>query len=325
LIEEPWDAAGTYVLGHHGPARRGYDWNDQFRDEVRKFVRGDKGMLPKLMTRLYGSCDWFPDKIEYAAHPYQSVNYITSHDGFTLYDLCSYKQKRNWANGEDNRDGPNNNYSWNCGHEGDDVVPPEVMILRRRQARNYMALLMLSNGTPLIRGGDEFLDTQNGNNNPYNQDNEISWLNWSRLHEFDGMHRFMKMLMAYRASDPTICRSRFWREDIRWYGPRGEIDFSAASRCLAYRLSGERVSGRDLYVMINGDEEDHRFTIHEGPRERWKRMIDTAEQPPQDIVEPDEGLELNDLGYRVRARSVVVLVGPPRDGRRESSVAPFAG
>ena len=138
-------------------------------------------MVPDLMRRIYGSDDLFPDSREHAYHAFQTVNYIDCHDGFTLYDLVSYNQKHNWKNGHDNQDGMDANYSWNCGHEGDESAPAEVLALRRKQAKNFFCLLMLSNGIPMFRAGDEFLNTQFGNNNPYNQDNEISWLDWSQL------------------------------------------------------------------------------------------------------------------------------------------------
>ena len=157
LIAEPWDAAGAYQLGRTFPGVNWQQWNGRFRDDVRRFVRGDSGMVPSLMQRLYGSDDFFPDDRPNAYHAYQSVNYVTSHDGFTLYDLVAYNQKHNLANGHGNTDGMDDNNSWNCGCEGDDGVPAEVLALRRRQVKNFCCLLMLSNGTPMFRAGDEFL------------------------------------------------------------------------------------------------------------------------------------------------------------------------
>jgi glycogen operon protein len=166
LIAEPWDAAGAYQLGRNFPGMRWWQWNDRFRDDVRRFVRGDTGLVPALMQRLYGSDDLFPDDRMNAFHPYQSVNYVTAHDGFTLYDLVSYNRKRNQANGHDNTDGPEENYSWDCGWEGDEGAPAEVLELRKRQVKNLACLAFLANGTPMFRAGDEFLQTQGGNNNP---------------------------------------------------------------------------------------------------------------------------------------------------------------
>ncbi|MCA9249349.1 MAG: glycogen-debranching protein, partial [Planctomycetales bacterium] len=165
LIAEPWDAEGAYQLGQAFPGTRWLQWNGRFRDEVRRFVRGDDAMITALMWRLYGSDDLFPDTRARACHPYQSVNYVTSHDGFTLYDLVAYDRRHNQANGHDNQDGTYENFSWNCGHEGDEGASKRVMALRRRQAKNFCCLLLLANGTPMFLAGDEFLHTQGGNNN----------------------------------------------------------------------------------------------------------------------------------------------------------------
>jgi glycogen debranching enzyme GlgX len=180
LIAEPWDTA-AYQLGRGFPGQTWLQWNGRFRDDVRRFVKGDTGMVPEVMRRIYGSDDLFPDSRADAYHAYQSVNYVTSHDGFTLYDLVSYDGKHNWQNGNNNQDGTDANYSWNCGQEGDEGVSAAVRALRRQQVKNFCCLLFLSNGTPMFRAGDEFLNTQLGNNNPYNQDNEIGWLDWSQL------------------------------------------------------------------------------------------------------------------------------------------------
>src|SRR6266511_3208270 len=155
LIAEPWDAAGTYQLGRNFPGIIALQWNDRFRDDVRRFVRGDPGMVGALMSRLYGSDDFFPDDPMHAYHAYQSLNYITSHDGFTLYDLVAYNEKRNWANGHYNTDGLHENSSWNCGWEGDDNVPSEVLSLRKRQIKNFCCVLFLANGTPMFHAGDK--------------------------------------------------------------------------------------------------------------------------------------------------------------------------
>ncbi len=202
------------------PAKACFQWNGRFRDDVRRFVRGDPGLLPALMQRLYGSDDLFPDDREHALHPFQSVNYVTCHDGFTLYDLVSYDRKRNQANGHSNTDGPDENYSWNCGWEGDEGAPACVLELRKRQAKNFCCLLLLANGTPMLRAGDEFLQTQRGNNNPYNQDNTTSWLDWDRLRVNQDVFRFFCCMIGFRKAHPSLCRSRFWREDVRWYGTR---------------------------------------------------------------------------------------------------------
>jgi len=310
LIAEPWDASGGYQLGRSFPGVTWSQWNADFRDDVRRFVRGDPGMVPALMTRLYGSDDLFPDDRMNAYHPYQSINFVTAHDGFTLYDLVSYSQKRNWANGENNRDGTNDNLSWNCGLEGDKDVPAEVSALRLRQAKNFCALLFLSAGTPMFRAGDEFLQTQGGNNNPYNQDNETSWLDWNRLKVNAGMFVFFKKMIAFRKAHRTLCRSRFWRNDLKWYGIGPAPDLTHESRSVAYYLAGASQNDLDLYVMVNSYWEDLAFTVQQGEAEQWRRVIDTGMEEPHDFL-AGEGERLPSLIYKVAPRSVVVLVREP--------------
>jgi len=305
LIAEPWDT-GAYQLGSGFPGITWLQWNGRFRDDVRRFVKGDAGMVPDLMRRIYGSDDFFPDKRNDAYHAYQSVNYLTSHDGFTLYDLVSYNEKHNWANGENNQDGMNDNYSWNCGHEGDTGAPADVLALRRKQVKNFFCLLMLSNGTPMFRAGDEFLNTQFGNNNPYNQDNLTGWLDWSQLQSNQDIFRFFKRMIAFRKSHPTLSRSRFWREDVAWYGTGAGADLSPESHSLAFCLHGASQNDQDIYAMINAYWEDLEFHIQEGTASQWTRVVDTALPTPNDFSESGEPLQT--LSYPVATRSVVVLV-----------------
>lgn len=311
LIAEPWDAAGAYLLGRAFPGVTACQWNGQFRDDIRRFVRGDPGMVGALMRRLYGSDDLFPDDRMHAYRPHQSVNYIASHDGFTLYDLVAYNAKRNWANGHGNTDGPHENYSWNCGWEGDEGVLLEVASLRRRQAKNFCCLLLLANGTPMFRAGDEFLQTQRGNNNPYNQDNETAWLDWRRLEANADVFRFFRLMIAFRKEHPSLARNRFWREDVRWYGVGREPDLSWQSHSLAFALHGASEQDRDLYVMINAYWEDLDFDVQEGEPREWCRVVDTGRESPSDFLEGGEALRLESQRYRVAARSVVVLTREP--------------
>lgn len=311
LIAEPWDAAGVYQLGRSFPAQTWFQWNGRFRDDVRRVVRGEPGLVPSLMYRLYGSDDLFPDAPEHAYHPYQSVNYVTCHDGFTLYDLVAFNEKRNWANGHQNTDGPAENYSWNCGWEGDDGVPDAVVSLRKRQIKNLFSLLCLSNGTPMMRAGDEFLQTQFGNNNPYNQDNETTWLDWSRLERHRDVHRFFKQAIAFRKAHRSLGRSRFWRDDVQWHGVGPVPDVSEASRSLAFYLRGASEGDRDLYVMINAYWEPLSFTIQSGPAEKWRRVIDTSLESPNDIREPGDEVPILSPIYVVAPRSVVALIDEP--------------
>jgi glycogen operon protein len=310
LIAEPWDAAGAYQLGPAFPGVAWAQWNGRFRDDVRRFVRSDAGMVPSLMRRLYGSDDLFPDDRASAYHAYQSVNYVTSHDGFTLWDLVSYQAKRNWMNGHDNRDGTDDNLSWNCGWEGDESVPADVVALRKRQAKNFLCLLLLANGTPMLHAGDEFLHTQGGNNNPYNQDNETSWLDWSRLDTNRDVFRFARLMIAFRKAHPSICRSRFWRHDVHWYGVGPGVDLSHDSRSFAYHLNGASQGDDDLYVMVNAYWEPLEFGVQEGRPSGWQRAVDTGQESPDDICEPGRGVPLTSVRYTVRPRSVVVLVRP---------------
>ena len=308
LIAEPWDAGGAYQLGTGFPGMFWHQWNGQFRDDVRRFIRGDAGMVPKVMQRLYGSDDLFPDRIEEARRPFYSINYVISHDGFTLYDLVSYNDRHNEANGRDNKDGPVDNFSWNCGVEGDTGLTPDIIALRQRQARNVFCLLMLSNGVPMFMAGDEFLNTQEGNNNPYNQDSPTTWLDWNRLHENSGFFRFCQLMIAFRKAHPSICRSRFWRDDVRWRGVGASADLSFNSHSLAYYLKGDSQGDQDLYVMINAFTEPLVFTIFDGLYKPWYRIIDTSQNCPNDIYEPGREQLVSSSHYTLGPRSIVVLV-----------------
>ena len=306
LVAEAWDIA-SYQLGRAFPGIGWLQWNGRFRDDVRSFVRGEPGKVGALMQRLYGSDDLFPDGIHETCRPHQSINFVTAHDGFCLYDLVAYDRKHNEANGHGNTDGTDDNRSWNCGVEGDANATEAVLALRRRQAKNFCALLMLANGVPMIAAGDEFLNTQRGNNNPYNQDNDITWLDWARLEANREVFRFFKLMIAFRKSHACIGRPIFWREDVLWHGPDGQVDLGYESRCLAYTLRGASVGDDDLYVMINGHWEDHTFAVAEGQTSDWRRVVDTARPSPEDIVEPEDEPTLETASYLVRARSVVVL------------------
>ncbi len=307
MIAEPWDAAGTYQLGRAFPGWLWMQWNGAYRDTLQRFVRGDSDMITEFMTRLYGSSDLFPDDQWYSCRPWQSVNYVSSHDGSSLYDLVSYEEKNNWANGEENRDG-GHEFKWNCGHEGDQNVPESVIELRKRQVKNLFTLLLLSNGTPMFRMGDEFLQTQGGNNNPYNQDNEISWLDWSRLQRFGEVHRFVKKMITFRKAHPSLSRSTFWRDDISWYGTEGPVDYSPSSQALAFYLDGSKLKDQDLYVMINVARESRVFAIQKKANNRWRRAIDTSLASPDDIGSTEGAKLIESNIYVVQANSVVVLV-----------------
>jgi glycogen operon protein len=297
LIAEPWDAAGLYQVGLFPFGRRWSEWNGRYRDDVRRFWRGDPDTVAPLATRLCGSSDLYEPS---GRRPWHSINFVTCHDGFTLLDLVSYNRKHNGANGENNHDGSDANWSWNCGFEGpnDD---PAVLRLRRRQARNLMATLMLSQGVPMLLAGDEYLRTQQGNNNAYSQDNEISWVDWTLADANKDFHRFAREMIWLRKRHPALRRRGFLRgekpgrrADITWHGLEpGKPDFAPTSRVIAYTLDGT-LTGRerdlDFYVAINGGREPAPFTVPPAPNGRpWRRVVDTALAPPLDIVAEDEG------------------------------------
>jgi glycogen operon protein len=309
LIAEPWDI-DSYQLGTQFPGTNWSQWNGKFRDDIRQFVKGDNGKVGALMSRVYGSTDLFPPEIPYSAKPYQSINFINSHDGFNLYDLVAYNDKHNLANGYNNADGSNDNYSWNCGWEGDLNLPPDILSLRQQQAKNFMVLLFFSNGIPMFRMGDEFLHTQGGNNNPFNQDNATSWLNWNRKSQFADFFRFVKLLIGLRKAHPSIGRGFFWSNDLRWYGVGGQPDLSYTSHSVAWYLDGRSMGDSDFYVMINSWWQPLEFPIQEGVAGQWTRIIDTSLHSPDDMADstaPAATQALQQLQYIVNARSVVVL------------------
>ncbi len=286
LIAEPWDASGTYLVGRAWPGSGWLQWNDRFRDDVRGFLRGDEGLVPQLQLRMQGSPDLFDA-------PLHSVNFVACHDGFTLYDVVAYDHKHNEANGEGGRDGASDNRSWNCGWEGDDGVPDEVVALRRRQLRNAWCLLALAHGVPMFAMGDEFGRTQGGNNNAYNQDNETSWVDWERAAGFADLEQFVGKLLALRHRHPGLSQPDWWGEDVQWFGTAGPPDLGPHSRSLAWSVG-------DLYVMVNVWWEPLEFRVQTpGP---WCRVVDTS------LADFDE-VEVGER-YTVGPRSVIVLERP---------------
>ena len=261
LIAEPWDAGGAYQLGHSFPATRWFQWNGRFRDDVRRFVRGDPGLVPALMQRLYGSDDLFPDDRMHAFHPYQSVNYVTSHDGFTLYDLVSYDRKRNQANGHNNTDGPEENYSWNCGWEGDDGAPAEVLQLRRRQAKNFCCLLLLwRTAPPCSAPATSSCKRRAATTTRTTRTTRPAGSTGTGSASNQDVFRFFRCMIRFRKAHPSLGRSRFWRDDVRWYGTGPTVDMGPGSRTLAVYLRGASQQDADLYVMINASDQDTNFS-----------------------------------------------------------------
>lgn len=311
LIAEPWDAEGSFQLGRQFPGTRWMQWNAHYRDTLQRFVRGDKGFVGELMTRLYGSSDLFPDDTFHSLRPFQSVNYVTSHDGSTLYDLVAYDHRHNEANGHDNTDGPTE-YSSNHGHEGDADIPSDVLLLRKQHVRNFFCLLMLSNGTPMFRMGDEFLQTQRGNSNPFNQDNDTSWLDWNRLDEHRDIFYFVRDMIAFRKAHSSLSRFGFWRDDVTWFGPDGPVDLSPRSQTLAYLLTGRSEGDDDLYVMINGGSRAVAFSVQPVNGSDWRCVIDTSRAEPfEGESVPSAVLDTHSM-VTVESRSVVVLTSGNR-------------
>jgi glycogen operon protein len=290
MVAEPWDAAGTYELGRSWPGDGWMQWNDRYRDDVRTFLRGEGGLVTTLMQRIQGSPDIFDT-------PAETVNFLTCHDGFTMYDLVAYDRKHNEANGHDNTDGAADNRSWNCGFEGDDGAPAEVIALRRRQLRNAWCLLTMSHGAPMVAMGDEFGRTQGGNNNAYNQDNATSWVDWSRRDQFADLERFVGRLLALRRRHPSLVEQAWWGDAVQWFGTAGPPDTGDSSRSLAWSVG-------DLYVIANAYWEPLTFTIQTAGR--WVRVVDTSLSSPDDIVDPADAPAVSDR-YDVGARSVVIL------------------
>ena len=313
LIAEAWDAAGLYQVGTFvGDFWK--EWNGRFRDDVRSFVRGDDGTVSRLASRLLASPDLYGHE---EREPEQSVNFVTCHDGFTLNDLVSYDRKHNEANGEDNRDGADDNRSWNCGVEGPSE-DAEIDRRRSRQIRNLLTLNLLALGTPMLLMGDEVRRTQLGNNNAYCQDNPISWLDWTLVEQHRDLHRFVKRLIGLRlgrelaaAEHGLTLGQLLTKARIEWHGVRlGQPDWSDASRSIACTVWS--LSGRTCFHLIaSAYWQPLRFELPAPPasaRPAWRLVIDTAREPPEDIVEPCRAPVVTEATYRVAPRSIVLLV-----------------
>jgi glycogen operon protein len=318
LIAEAWDAGGLYQVGTFPAYGRWIEWNGKYRDTLRRFLRGDMGQIGELAQRLQGSPDLYAGR-----GPIASINFITCHDGFSLADLFAYNEKHNLANGEDNQDGADDNYSWNCGHEGP-TTNPGINQLRRRLMKNGIAILMVSQGVPMITMGDEVGHTKQGNNNTYCQDNALSWLNWEDQQKNQDLFRFFQACIAFRQAHPGLRRRTHLRNedhigsgypDISWHGVQSwEPDWSYHSRTLAFMLCGQHAPGGHddfIYVGMNMHWEAHKFELPRLPvRLRWHRAIDTFALPPHDFYLPgNESLLLDQSAYTIGPRAVLVLVG----------------
>jgi len=314
VIAEAWDAAALNQVGYF-PGPRWAEWNGYYRDEIRRFVRGDPGLVGRVASRIAGSPDLYQSE---SRLPINSVNFVTCHDGFTLNDLVSYNYKHNEANGENNRDGTDDNLSWNCGVEGE-TDDPEIKALRERQIKNFAAILLLSVGVPMISMGDEVRRTQKGNNNAYCQDNETGWFDWGLVERNRDMFRFWKLMIDFRKRHTTILRPRYFTgkenerglKDISWHGCKlnspGWDDPYA--RSLSFTM-GEPDDEEDIHVMMNMYWEPLEFEIPDlkDTGRSWYRAVDTFLPSPQDIAGAGEEVQVNGNSYLVQGRIVVVLI-----------------
>ena len=321
LIAEAWDAGGLYQVGSFPAYGRWGEWNGKYRDCIRQFIKGD-GNIGEMAQRLQGSPDLYAAS---GRPPATSINFITAHDGFTLADLVSYNDKHNEANGEYNQDGTNDNYSWNCGVEG----PTEhqgINCLRQRQIRNAIALLMVSQGIPMLLMGDEVGRSKNGNNNTYCHDNPLNWLNWALFPQNSALFRFSKYCIAFRKAHPVLRNRQHFQNrdyvgsgyaDITWHGTQAwQANWSNQIRTLAFMLCGKHAlqgttEDNYIYVAMNMHWESHWFEIPGLPLDmHWHVFANTGCNPPHDCYQPGtEPLLTNQSGILLGDRSVVILVG----------------
>lgn len=305
LIAEAWDAAGAYQVGAFS-YQRWAEWNGRYRDDVRRFWRGDDGAAPQFASRISGSQDLYHAS---GKGPECSINFVTCHDGFTMNDLVSYSQKHNEDNGEGNRDGANANYSTNYGVEGE-TDDPAIDSLRRRQIKNMLLTLAISRGIPMLLAGDEFRRTQRGNNNAYCQDNEISWLDWSLLRTNRDIFQFARGAVAFRKAHPVLRQIIYYsEEELQWFDLKGKTPdwFDPRLKSLACLIRGQE--GPVLYLMFNADNQPIRFTLPPPDSGRWRLVVDTTRPTSRNFYSPGaEVLIRNQMGYLLASHSTVVLV-----------------
>lgn len=321
IIAEAWDAGGAYQVGAF-PGGRWAEWNDRFRDDVRRFWRGDNGAVFQFATRMAGSSDLY---MQSGRKPYHSINFVTCHDGFTMNDLVSYNGKHNDENGESNRDGSDNNISFNYGFEGP-VENPGIERIRERQIKNFMCSLLLAIGTPMILMGDEIRRTQGGNNNAYCQDSEVSWMDWSLKEKNKGLFSFVRRLIAFRKRHPAFTRTDFFKgknlnvrgaSDITWFSYDGTLeDWESPDNFIAYLLMGNSAvtmaefDDSDIFIMYNATTKDITATLPPASEGKaWFRIIDTSRPSPDDILEENNAECLqNQKKYVILSRSTVVFI-----------------
>jgi isoamylase len=303
MIAEPWDAGGLYHVGSFPGGDRWIEWNGSYRDSVRRFIKGSSGEAGTFAGRLSGSEDLYgPDKC-----PLNSVNFVTCHDGFTLHDLVSYNGKHNKANGENNRDGTDNNESWNCGFEGE-TDDREILSVRRRQMRNFHLALMLSQGIPMLHMGDEYGHSKRGNNNTWGHDSPLNWFQWDILAKEENFFRFNKMCIAFRKQHPALTRAHFLHKgDVVWHGVEPNLpDWGAESKLVAFTLP-DPFEGYQLYICFNANQTEMSIRLPKGTT--WYRRVDTSLESPEDIVDDDQAAHIHDEKYLLKPYSAIVLKG----------------
>ncbi len=322
LIAEAWDAGGLYQVGNFPAYGRWMEWNGKFRDAARRFLRGDNNSAGEMVQRILGSPDLYRES---GRKPFASVNFITCHDGFTLADLFSYERKHNLANGEDNRDGTDDNISSNCGEEGP-TANPDINALRLRCAKNAMALLLVSQGVPMLYMGDEVGRTQRGNNNPYCHDTDWNWLDWGLIEKNAGLLRFVKLLLVFRRRHAGLSHDDWFTgedcagsgfPDISWHGVQpGKPDWGEASHSLAFMICGQHDhahggTGEFFYAAFNMHDAPLDFTLPALPHcWEWHLLADTARESPHDISEPGHEPKLShDRRISLVPKSVVLCLG----------------
>lgn len=322
LIAEAWDAGGLYQVGSFPAFGRWSEWNGKYRDCLRKFIKGGAECAPELYWRIRGSNDMYGGRSAAA-----SINFVTCHDGFTLYDLTAYNEKHNEANGEDNRDGCNDNDSWNCGCEGE-TDNAEINALRYRQMKNMLTILLTSRGIPMLLSGDEFANTQWGNNNAYCQDNEISWLDWTLLDKNKELYYYVKRLIAFRRAHPVLSANSYNHgnngtgyPELSFHGTKAwDIDELAPGLCLAYMFAEDSKKygvKKDcfIYIAVNAHWEEHRYELPVIPEGfKWKLAFEaygfSAEPGCEKKLEDQTGITLG-------ARSTTILIGEQKTGKRK--------
>jgi isoamylase len=306
IIAEAWDAGGAYQVGSFS-TKRWTEWNGRFRDDVRRFWIGDEGMSGSFASRICGSSDLYERS---GKGPTSSLNFVTCHDGFTLNDLVSYKQKDNIENGELNRDGSDANYSDNCGVEGPSQ-DPAVEKMRIRLIKNFLLTLFVSRGVPMLLGGDEFRRTQRGNNNAYCQDNQVSWFDWSLLEKHKEIHRFTRGMIAFRRAHPVLRKEKFYTdEDIKWFAPDGATPHWADpwQKSFACLILGDTEA--DLFLLFNADINSVGFYLPALPTGKiWRLAVDTSRTTPYDLFDPGKEPPVQGQnGFLLERRSCAILL-----------------